>query len=176
MSQLQRRINPCLWFEGQAEAAAKYYTGIFRQSRIKRITHYTEAGQEAHKQKPGSVMTVEFELDGQPFLALNGGPEFKFNEAISLQVQCQTQEDIDYFWERLGAGGDPRAQVCGWLKDRYGVSWQIVYDRMPDLLADDDRGRASRVMSAMIKMKKLDINELERAAKSSEATPATHGM
>ena len=105
-------------------------------------------------------------VDGQPFLALNGGPEFKFNESISLQVQCKTQRDIDYFWERLGAGGDPEAQVCGWLKDRYGVSWQIVYERMPDLLADDDPARASRVMNAMLKMKKLDVNEIERAARS----------
>ena len=172
MSQLQRRINPCLWFDGQAEAAANYYVGIFQQSRITRVTHYTEAGQDTHHQRPGSVMTVEFELDGQPFLALNGGPEFKFNEAVSFQVQCQTQQDIDYFWERLGAGGDPRAQVCGWLKDRYGVSWQIVYDRMPALLADDDRDRASRVMTAVMKMTKIDINELERAAKSGVSSMA----
>lgn len=172
MSQLQRRINPCLWFDGHAEAAANYYVGIFQHSRIRRITHYTEAGHEAHHQPKGKVMTVEFELDGQPFLALNGGPEFTFNEAISLQVQCQTQEDIDYFWERLGAGGDPKAQVCGWLKDRFGVSWQIVYDRMPDLLADDDPARASRVMNAMLKMKKLDINALEQAAKSGVSSMA----
>ena len=172
MSQLQRRINPCLWFDGQAEAAANYYVGIFEHSRIRRITHYTEAGHEAHHQPKGKVMTVEFELDGQPFLALNGGPEFKFNESISFQVQCRTQEDIDYFSERLGAGGDPKAQVCGWVKDRYGVSWQIVYDRMPELLADDDPARASRVMTAMLKMKKLDINELERAAKSDVSSMA----
>jgi predicted 3-demethylubiquinone-9 3-methyltransferase (glyoxalase superfamily) len=164
MSQLQRRINLCLWFDGQAEAAANYYVGIFQHSHIKRVTHYTEAGHDTHHRPAGSVMTVEFELDGQPFLALNGGPEFKFNEAISLQVQCQTQQDIDYFWERLGAGGDPKAQVCGWLKDRYGVSWQIVYDRMPELLADADPARASRVMNAMLTMKKLDVNALERAA------------
>ena len=166
MSQLQRRITPCLWFDGQAEAAANYYVGIFQHSRINRVTHYTEAGHETHHQPAGSVLMVEFELDGQPFTALNGGPEFKFNEAISFQVNCQTQEDVDFFWERLGAGGDPRAQVCGWLKDRYGVSWQIVPDRVPKLLADDDPARASRVMTAMMRMKKIDINELERAAAS----------
>ena len=166
MSQLQRRITPCLWFDNQAEAAANFYTGIFQHSRITKITHYTEAGYETHRKPAGSVLTVEFELDGQKFVALNGGPEFRFNEAVSFQINCQTQEDIDYFWERLGAGGDPNAQVCGWLKDRYGVSWQVVYERMPDLLSDDDPARASRVMTAMMKMKKLNVNELERAAKS----------
>jgi predicted 3-demethylubiquinone-9 3-methyltransferase (glyoxalase superfamily) len=166
MSQLQRQITPCLWFDNQAEAAAKFYTGIFQHSRIKTITHYTEAGQETHRQPPGSVMTVEFELDGQTFTALNGGPDFKFSEAVSFQIHCQTQEDIDFFWERLGLGGDPKAQVCGWLKDRYGLSWQVIPDRLPQLLADDDRARASRVMTALLKMKKIDLNELERAAKS----------
>ncbi|HJU42704.1 MAG TPA: VOC family protein [Vicinamibacterales bacterium] len=166
MSQLQRRISPCLWFDNQAEAAANFYTGIFQHSRIRKITHYTEAGRDTHRKPAGSVMTVEFELDGQPFTALNGGPEFKFNEAVSFQIHCQTQEDIDYFWERLSAGGDPKAQVCGWLKDRYGVSWQVVPDRLIELLSDDDNARASRVMNAMLKMKKIDLNELERAAKS----------
>jgi predicted 3-demethylubiquinone-9 3-methyltransferase (glyoxalase superfamily) len=166
MSQLQRRIAPCLWFDGQAEAAAMFYTGIFQHSHIKRITHYPEAGQEIHHHPAGSVMTVEFDLDGQPFTALNGGPEFKFNEAISLEVHCQTQQDIDYFWERLSAGGDPAAQQCGWLKDRFGVSWQIFPDRLTELLMDNDRGVAARVMHAMLRMKKIDLNELERAAKS----------
>jgi predicted 3-demethylubiquinone-9 3-methyltransferase (glyoxalase superfamily) len=166
MSQLQQRISPCLWFDNQAEAAAAFYTGIFQHSRIKQITHYTEAGQDVHHRQPGSVMTVEFELDGQPFTALNGGPDFKFSEAISFQVHCQTQEDIDYFWERLSVGGDPSAQVCGWLKDRFGVSWQVVPTRLNQLLLDTDRGVAARVMNAMLKMKKIDLNELERAAKS----------
>lgn len=172
MSQLQRRISPCLWFENQAEAAANFYTGIFQHSRITKITHYTEAGKEVHKKAPGSVMTVEFELDGQQFTALNGGPEFKFNEAVSFQIHCQTQQDIDYFWERLTVGGDPKAQICGWLKDRYGLSWQVVPDRLNELIADDDRERAGRVMTALLKMKKIDLNELERAAKSDVSSMA----
>ena len=166
MSQLQQRISPCLWFDGQAEAAATFYTSIFQHSRIKKIMHVPEAGQEVHHRPAGSVLTVEFDLDGQPFTALNGGPEFKFSEAISFQVHCQTQQDIDYFWERLSAGGDPAAQQCGWVKDKFGVSWQIVPDRLTELLMDNDRGVAARVMNAMLKMKKIDIDELERAAKS----------
>ena len=160
------KITPCLWFDNQAEEAAKFYTGIFKNSRITSTTRYSTAGQETHRKRPGSVMTVEFDLDGQTLTALNGGPEFKFNEAISLQVHCQTQQDIDYFWERLSAGGDPAAQQCGWVKDKFGVSWQIVPDRLTQLLMDNDRGVAARVMNAMLKMKKIDIDELERAAKS----------
>ena len=163
MSQLQRRITPCLWFDGQAEAAAKYYTGIFQHSRIKRVTHYTEAGRETHHQPAGSVLTVEFELDGQPFTALNGGPEFKFNEAVSLQVFCDTQQDIDYYWDKLSAGGDPKAQQCGWLKDRYGLSWQVVPRRLQELLREHESATAQRAMDAMLKMKKIDIAALERA-------------
>src|SRR6185369_5556815 len=121
-----QKIAPCLWFNGQAEEAAKYYTGIFKNSKIRKISHYTEAGREIHKQKPGSVLTVEFELEGQPFTALNGGPEFKFNEAVSLQVLCEDQKEIDYYWDQLTKGGDPSAQQCGWLKDRFGVSWQVA--------------------------------------------------
>jgi predicted 3-demethylubiquinone-9 3-methyltransferase (glyoxalase superfamily) len=117
-------------------------------------------------------MTVEFELDGQTFTALNGGPEFKFSEAVSFVVHCQTQEEIDYFWERLTPGGDPKAQVCGWLKDRFGLSWQVVPDRLMQLLADADREKASRVMTAMLKMKKIDVNELERAARSDVSSMA----
>jgi predicted 3-demethylubiquinone-9 3-methyltransferase (glyoxalase superfamily) len=172
MSKLQQRITPCLWFDNQAEAAANYYTGIFKNSKIKKISRYTGAGRDTHHKPPGSVMTVEFELDGQQFTALNGGPEFKFSEAVSFQIHCKTQEDIDYFWERLTPGGDPKAQVCGWLKDRYGVSWQVFPDRLPQLLADDDRERAARVMNAMLKMKKIDLNEIERAAKSDVSSMA----
>ena len=172
MSQLQQRITPCLWFENQAEAAAKYYTGIFKHSKIKKVTQYTEAGKEVHGRQPGSVMTVEFELDGQTFTALNGGPEFTFSEAVSFVVHCRTQEEIDYFWERLTPGGDPKAQVCGWLKDRFGLSWQVVPDRLMQLLADADREKASRVMTAMLKMKKIDVNELERAARSDVSSMA----
>lgn len=172
MSQLQQRITPCLWFENQAEPAAKYYTGIFKNSKVKRVTHYTEAGKEVHKRQPGSVMTVEFELDGQSFMALNGGPEFKFNEAVSFSIHCQTQADIDYFWEKLTPGGDPKAQVCGWLKDRFGLSWQVTPDRLPELLADSDREKASRVMTAMMKMKKINLDEIERAARSDVSSMA----
>lgn len=131
----RQTFTPCLWFDDQGEEAAKFYTAIFPNSKIVAVTHYSEAGQEVHGKKPGSVMTVEFELNGQPFTALNGGPIFKFNEAISFQIHCDTQDEIDHYWERLGAGGDPNAQQCGWLKDRYGVSWQIVPAVLPKLLA-----------------------------------------
>ena len=156
-----KKITPCLWFDDQGEEAAKFYTAIFPNSRIVAVMLYSEAGQEVHGKKPGSVMTVEFELNGQPFTALNGGPIFKFNEAVSLQVSCDTQDEIDHYWEKLGAGGDPKAQQCGWLKDRYGVSWQIVPAVLPKLMADP--GRAQRVIAALMGMKKLDIHALEAA-------------
>ena len=123
---VSRRITPCLWFDSQAEEAAKFYTGIFRNSKITQVSHYGEAGREVHGRPVGSVMIVAFELDGQAFTALNGGPVFRFNEAISFQINCETQAEVDHFWEQLSEGGDPKAQQCGWLKDRYGVSWQIV--------------------------------------------------
>ncbi len=158
------RIAPCLWFDNQAEEAATFYTSIFSNAKIAKVSHYTEAGQEIHNRPPGSVMTVEFELDGQSFTALNGGPVFKFNEAISFQINCDTQEEIDYYWEKLRQGGDPKAEQCGWLKDKYGVSWQVVPRIMGELMSDSDPGKAGRVMNAMLPMKKLDIAELERAA------------
>ena len=158
-----QRITPCLWFDDQAEEAARYYTGIFPNSRITTVTHYGEAGFEIHHRPAGSVMVVAFELDGQTFTALNGGPVFTFNEAISLQVSCATQEEIDYYWEKLGAGGDPRAQQCGWLKDRYGLSWQIVPDFMDEMFTDSTSPGAQRAMEAMLQMKKFDIAELRRA-------------
>jgi predicted 3-demethylubiquinone-9 3-methyltransferase (glyoxalase superfamily) len=158
-----QRITPCLWFDHQAEEAAKYYTGTFANSRITAISRYGEAGKEVHGRPPGSVMTVAFELDGQSFTALNGGPVFKFNEAISLQVNCQMQEEVDHYWNRLSAGGDVNAQQCGWLKDKYGLSWQIVPVVLPELLGDADPVKSQRVMSAMLKMKKLDIAALKRA-------------
>ena len=161
--QFASKITPCLWFDDQAEAAAKFYTGIFRNSKIVKITRYGKAGQEVHGGKPGSVLTVAFELDGQPFTALNGGPVFKFNEAISLQVFCDTQEEVDYYWEKLSAGGEPKAQQCGWLKDRYGVSWQVVPVALIEMIGDPDQARADRAMAALLKMKKLDIAELKRA-------------
>ena len=158
-----QRITPCLWFDSQAEEAARFYTGIFRRSRISKITRYGTAGFEVHHRPAGSVMTVEFELDGQRFTALNGGPAFTFNEAISLQIYCDSQDEIDYYWSKLGDGGDPKAQQCGWLKDRYGVSWQVVPRGMEDLMKDENSPGAQRVMEAMLKMKKLDIKKLEDA-------------
>jgi predicted 3-demethylubiquinone-9 3-methyltransferase (glyoxalase superfamily) len=158
-----KRISPCLWFDNQAEEAARYYTGIFKNSKIKTITRYGTAGFETHHKRAGTVMTVAFELDGQPFTALNGGPDFKFNEAVSMQVNCADQEEIDYYWEKLGAGGDPKAQVCGWLKDKYGLSWQIVPENVDEFYKDENSPGAQRAMEAMLKMKKIDIAELRRA-------------
>jgi predicted 3-demethylubiquinone-9 3-methyltransferase (glyoxalase superfamily) len=156
-------IIPCLWFDNQAEEAAQYYTGIFKTGRVTRIARYSEVGQETHKRPPGSVMTVEFELNGKSFTALNGGPVFRFNESVSLQVICEDQEEVDYYWEKLGAGGDPSAQVCGWLKDKYGLSWQVVPEEMIKLLEDQTRENGKRAMAAMMKMKKIDIAALKAA-------------
>ena len=158
-----QRITPCLWFADEAEEAARFYTGIFPNSRITTITRYSDVGTEIHRRPPGSVMVVAFELDGHSFTALNGGPVFTFNEAISMQVNCKTQEEIDYFWEKLSAGGDPNAQQCGWLKDRYGVSWQVVPDFMDELFVDAESPGAKRAMAAMLRMKRLDIAALRRA-------------
>ena len=158
-----QKITPCLWFDTQAEEAAQFYCSIFRNSRILRISRYGEAGHEIHGMPAGSVLTVMFELDGLAFTALNGGPVFKFNEAISLQVNCDTQEELDHYWDRLSAGGDETAQQCGWLKDRYGVSWQIVPTVLPDMMTDADPRKTDLVMTALLKMKKLDIAELKRA-------------
>lgn len=155
-------IVPCLWFDDQAEEAAGCYTGIFPDSRITRVSRYGEAGQEITHRKPGTVMTVAFELDGQPFTALNGGPVFRFNEAISLQVMCDTQDEVDRYWTRLGEGGDPQAQQCGWLKDRWGVSWQVVPRVLLDMIGNSS-GNSERVMEAMLQMKRLDIAALQRA-------------
>ena len=160
---IKDRITPCLWFDNQAEEAAAFYVSVFRNSRIVNVSRYTEAGREAHKRPPGSVMVVAFELEGQPFTALNGGPVFKFTEAISLQINCETQEEVDHYWDTLSKGGDPTAQQCGWLKDRYGVSWQVVPAVLPELLRDHSSETARRAMEAMLKMKKIDIVALERA-------------
>jgi len=157
------RITPCLWFDSQAEEAAKYYSGIFKNSKIKNIGRYGEAGKENHGKPAGSVMIVEFDLDGQAFSALNGGPIFKFNEAVSLQVRCKNQAEVDYYWEKLGAGGDPKAQVCGWLKDKYGLSWQIVPDVIPKLLGDQKSAAGERAMTEMMRQKKPDIAALQKA-------------
>ena len=160
------RIKPHLWFDSQAEDAARYYTGIFKNSRVKSVQRYGKAGFEIHRRPEGSVMVVDFELDGHPFTALNGGPLFKFNESVSFQVLCDTQEEIDYHWEKLTAGGDPKAQQCGWLKDRFGLSWQVVPRNMPDLSSP----AGQRAMNAFLKMKKIDIAALDRAM--AEPAPA----
>ena len=162
------RIRPCLWFADQGEEAARFYTGIFPNSRIVAITRYGEAGFEIHQRPTGSVMTVTFELDGQQFTALNGGPMFTFNEAISLEVHCKDQEEVDYYWERLGEGGDPAARQCGWLKDRCGVSWQIIPTAMERMFEDPESPATQRAMNAMLQMEKLDIHELERAYAGTE--------
>jgi len=151
-------ITPCLWFDTEGEEAATFYTSVFPNSKIKTVTHYGSAGPRSD----GSVMTVEFELDGQPFVALNGGPDFTFSEAISFQVFCDTQDEVDSYWDNLGDGGE--YGPCGWLKDRFGVSWQVIPRALPRLLTDPDTEKAQRVMAAMLDMKKIEIDELERAA------------
>jgi predicted 3-demethylubiquinone-9 3-methyltransferase (glyoxalase superfamily) len=157
------KITPCLWFDDQAEEAARFYTSVFKNSKIGRISRYGKEGFEIHGRPEGMVMTMEFELDGQPFTALNGGPVFKFNEAVSFQVLCDTQEEVDYYWERLSEGGDEKAQQCGWLKDRYGLSWQIVPRVLIELLGDHKSEKSQRAMKAMLQMKKIDIQKIRQA-------------
>ena len=155
-----KKINPFLWFDSEAEQAAKFYVGIFKNSKIGKITHYCEDG----PRPKGSVMTVEFTLDRVDFVALNGGPQFKFTEAISFSVNCETQDEVDYFWEKLSADGGSTGR-CGWLKDKFGLSWQVNPVFLGDMLADPDAGKANRVMKAMMEMDKIDIAALEKAAK-----------
>ncbi|MDQ3623832.1 MAG: VOC family protein [Verrucomicrobiota bacterium] len=157
------KISPCLWFDDQAEDVARFYTAIFKDSRITAISRYPDTGEEGHEKAPGSVLTVAFELNGQSFTALNGGPHFKFNEAVSFQIECATQEKVDSYWERLSEGGDPNAQQCGWLKDKFGLSWQVVPKILPEMLTDPDTAKSARAFQAMLKMKKLDIASLQRA-------------
>jgi predicted 3-demethylubiquinone-9 3-methyltransferase (glyoxalase superfamily) len=157
-------ISPFLWFDGQAEAAATFYVSVFPNSRIHQVLRYGEAGREQHGQAPGTVMTVEFELDGQCFTALNGGPHFQFTPAVSFVVHCRTQAEVDHYWHRLSERGEPEAQQCGWLADRFGLSWQIVPDRLIELLADP--ATAAPAMQALLTMKKIDIDGLERACKT----------
>ena len=156
-----QKISPCLWFDTEAEEAANYYVSIFRNGRIGRIARYGPEGYEIHGRKAGSVMTVAFEIDGQKFLALNGGPQFRFSEAVSFQVHCETQEEIDYFWDRLTEEGEEGP--CGWLKDRFGLSWQIVPTVLPEMLTDADPEKSRRVSKAFLQMKKFDIEALRRA-------------
>jgi predicted 3-demethylubiquinone-9 3-methyltransferase (glyoxalase superfamily) len=153
-----QKLTPCLWFDTEGEEAANFYTSVFPNSRIVDVTRYGSAGPRPE----GTVMTVSFELEGQQFVALNGGPDFTFNEAISFQVSCQDQEEVDRFWSKLSEGGEEGP--CGWLKDKFGVSWQIVPTALPELLGDPDPAKSQRVMEAMLKMKKIDVSELERAA------------
>ena len=157
------KIAPCLWFDDQGEEAANFYVAIFKNSKIVTISRYSVVGQEFHGKPAGSIMSVVFELDGQTFTALNGGPAFKFSEAISFQINCETQDEVDYFWERLSEGGEEKAQQCGWLKDKFGVSWQVVPIVLPMMISDPDSEKSQRTMAALLKMKKLDIAELQRA-------------
>jgi predicted 3-demethylubiquinone-9 3-methyltransferase (glyoxalase superfamily) len=158
-----QKITPCLWFDDKAEEAAKFYASIFKNSKIGGVTQYGNEGYEIHGMEAGTVMTVDFEIEGQKFVALNGGPMFKFNEAISFQVHCGTQKEVDYYWEKLSEGGDENAQQCGWLKDKYGVSWQIVPNVLGKMLQDKDAKKSERVMKALLQMRKLDIQTLSQA-------------
>jgi predicted 3-demethylubiquinone-9 3-methyltransferase (glyoxalase superfamily) len=161
MPKTKQKITPFLWFDTQAEDAANFYVSIFRNSKIRSIARYDEEAAKASGRPKGSVMTVAFELNGQEFVALNGGPLFKFTEAISFVVNCETQEEVDHFWEKLSAGG--QEVQCGWLKDRFGVSWQVVPTVLVEMLQDEDPLKARRVMGAMLKMKKIDVEALKRA-------------
>jgi len=158
-----QKISPFLWFDSQAEEAAKFYVSIFKNSKIIEVTRYGKEGYEIHGMQEGTVMTVDFEIEGQGFVALNGGPVFKFNEAISFQVKCETQEELDYYWDRLSEGGDENAQQCGWLKDKYGVSWQVVPIILAKMIQDKDTKKSQKVMKAMLQMHKLDIKTLCQA-------------
>jgi len=158
-----QKITPFLWFDNQAEEAANFYTAIFKNSKIVSVARYGDEAAKVSGMPKGTAMTVAFELDGQKFVALNGGPHFKFTEAISFVVDCQTQEEVDHYWERLSAGGDEKAQQCGWLKDKFGLSWQIVPTVMVEMLQDKDPKKSGRVMQALLQMKKLDIKTLQRA-------------
>ena len=161
MATLKQKISPCLWFDTEAEDAAEFYTSVFENSAIKQISRYGNAGREVHGKEPDSVMVVEFEIEGQTFAALNGGPHFKFNEAVSFQVMCDTRAEIDYFWSKLSQDG--REGQCGWLKDKYGLSWQVVPSELPELIADTSGARHDRVIGAVMQMKKFDIEAIKHA-------------
>ena len=158
-----QKITPFLWFDSQAEEAANYYVSVFKNARIVSVERYGKEGAAASGRSVGSAMTVKFELDGQVFVGLNGGPHFKISEAVSFVVNCESQEEVDYYWEKLSAGGDPAAQRCGWLKDKFGVSWQIVPTVLPELLQGPDARKSGNVMQALMQMSKLDISALKRA-------------
>jgi predicted 3-demethylubiquinone-9 3-methyltransferase (glyoxalase superfamily) len=158
-----QKITPCLWFDNNAEDAVTFYTSVFSNSKVGRVMRYGKEGYELHGMPEETVLTIEFELNGQSFVALNGGPVFKFTEAISFVVNCETQEEVDYYWNKLSEGGDPNAQQCGWLKDKFGVSWQIVPTVLNKLLSDPDKQKSGRVMQALLQMKRLDITMLQHA-------------
>ena len=159
-----QKITPFLWFNDNAEAAVKFYTSIFKKSKVGTIARYDEAGEKVSGRPAGSVMTVDFQIEGQDFIALNGGPMFKFNESISFVVNCKTQKEVDYYWKKLTAGGGKEVQ-CGWLKDKFGVSWQVVPTVLGELMSSEDAAKSQRVMAAMLKMVRLDIKKLKAAAK-----------
>jgi len=158
-----QKITPFLWFNTQAEEAAKFYVSIFKNSKVGGVTRYDDAGAKASGMPKGTAMTVAFQLEGQQFTALNGGPHFKFTEAISFVVNCESQEEVDHYWSKLSEGGDEKAQQCGWLKDKHGLSWQIVPKVLVKLLSDPDPAKSQRVMQAMLQMRKIDINALKQA-------------
>ena len=160
--QIMQKITPFLWFDGQAEEAAKFYTSVFKNSKVGKILRYDEAAAKAAGGDVGSVLTIEFEIEGQKFTALNGGPDFKFNESISFVVNCDTQKEVDYYWNKLTADGGKESQ-CGWLKDKFGVSWQITPTVLIKMLHDKDPGKSGRVFKAMLQMQKIDIKTLEEA-------------
>ncbi len=160
--QLKHPLTPCLWFDSEAEDAARFYCSVFPNSKITGISRYPDAGQEIHKRPGGSVMVVAFEISGQPFTALNGGPLFKFDEAVSFQVMCDTQAEIDHYWNALTQDGGKEGP-CGWLKDRFSLSWQVVPSAIPRMMSDPDARKCARVMNAFMKMKKLDLATIERA-------------
>ena len=161
MPQIRQKITPCLWFDTQAEDAANFYTSVFKNSRIKQVSRFGKAGREVHGKEAGSVMVVEFEIEGQTFTALNGGPLFKFNEAVSFQVPCETQEEIDFFWSTLAKDGEEGR--CGWLKDKFGLSWQVFPRALPEMLGDANSETAQRVMRSMLQMRKIDLAALKQA-------------
>jgi predicted 3-demethylubiquinone-9 3-methyltransferase (glyoxalase superfamily) len=158
-----QKISANLWFNKNAEEAVNFYLGIFKNSKKGRVTYYGKEGFEFHGMPEGSVLTIEFILDGQEFIALNGGPHFQFNEAVSFVINCDTQEEVDYYWNKLTEGGDAKAQMCGWLKDRFGLSWQVVPTVLADMMTDEDPAKVARVNNAVFQMKKLDIPQLEAA-------------
>jgi predicted 3-demethylubiquinone-9 3-methyltransferase (glyoxalase superfamily) len=158
-----QKITPCLWFDDRAEEAAEYYVGIFRNAKLCEISRYPEVGKEHHGHEAGTVMTVAVELDGQRFTLMNGGPQFQLSPAVSFQINCESQDEIDYFWDRLSEGGAPEAQACGWLADKFGLSWQVVPTILPSMIIDPDPEKCNRVMTALLQMKKLDIAGLKKA-------------